>query len=282
MIKVSYTRSKLVAQANSWIGRNESDSSHEEIIDVYNGHGPLARGYKVKYTDAWCATFVSACAIKCGYTEIIPTECSCERMIALYKDRNRWVENDAYMPSAGDIVFYDWQDNGTGDNKGHSDHVGIVEKVSGNTIVVIEGNYSNAVKRRTLKVNGQYIRGYGIPKYDDDGVESNETPKPVATAPAVTTTKPSEKNATSKIKATDPAKAKNDELKGSYRTTANLNMRNGAGTTKKVMVVVPKNVTVQNWGYYTEMYGTKWLYVQVTLNGKTYTGFCSSKYLDKI
>lgn len=282
MIKVSYTRSKLVAQANSWIGRKESDGSHNEIIDVYNGYTPRARGYKVKYTDAWCATFVSACAIKCGYTEIIPTECSCERMIALYKELNRWVENDAYTPAAGDIVFYDWQDNGVGDNIGHSDHVGIVEKVSGNTIVVIEGNYSNAVKRRTLKVNGQYIRGYGIPKYDDTDAESADTTKPVDTTPVTTPAKPTDNNVSNRVKATEPAKNKQDELSGSYRTAANLNMRNGAGTTKKVMTVIPKNTIVRNYGYYTETYGIKWLYVQVLLKGVTYTGFCSSKYLDKI
>ena len=65
-----------------------------------------------------------------------------------------------------DLIFYDWDDKGTGDNKGVSDHVGIVEEVSGSTITVIEGNYNNACKRRTLKVDGRYIRGYGVPKYD--------------------------------------------------------------------------------------------------------------------
>ena len=69
------------------------------------------------------------------------------------------------MPPPGDYIFYDWQDNGVGDNTGAADHVGIVEKVAGNTITVIEGNYSNSVKRRTLAVNGRYIRGYGVPKY---------------------------------------------------------------------------------------------------------------------
>ena len=65
----------------------------------------------------------------------------------------------------GDIIFYDWDDTGSGDNKGNPDHVGIVEKVSGSTITVIEGNKNNAVGRRTIQVNGRYIRGYGVPKY---------------------------------------------------------------------------------------------------------------------
>lgn len=159
------TRSKIVAQARSWIGCKESDGSHRQIIDVYNADKPLPRGYKVSYTDAWCATFVTACAIKCGATDIIPKECSCNKMIELLKQLGCWIENDAYVPSPGDLLFYDWEDKGTGDNTGVSDHVGIVEKVSGDTITIIEGNYNNACKRRTLKVNGRYIRGYGAPKY---------------------------------------------------------------------------------------------------------------------
>lgn len=157
----------IVAQAQAWLGCKESNGSHKKIIDVYNSHKPLARGYAVKYTDAWCATFVSACAIKAGFTDIIPTECGCNQMIELFKKLGAWIEDDAYIPKAGDVIFYDWQDSGTGNNTGSSDHVGIVEKVNGSSITIIEGNKNNAVERRTLAVNGKYIRGYGIPKYDE-------------------------------------------------------------------------------------------------------------------
>ena len=162
---VSSDRDRIVAQARAWLGKKEADGSHKEIIDVYNSHKPLARGYAVKYTDAWCATFVSAVAIKCGLTDIIPTECGCGQMIALFQKLGEWIENDAYVPSPGDVIFYDWQDSGSGDNTGWPDHVGIVETVSGSTITVIEGNKSDAVGRRMLQVNGKYIRGYGVPKY---------------------------------------------------------------------------------------------------------------------
>lgn len=276
---MSYLRNKIVDQAKSWIGHKESDGSHKEIIDVYNGHTPRARGYKVQYTDAWCATFVSACAIKCGYTEIIPTECSCQQMIALYKKMGRWVENDAYVPSPADVIFYDWQDNGVGDNTGHSDHVGIVEKISGNVIVIIEGNYSNSVKRRTLKVNAKNIRGYGVPKFDESTAASSKpetNQKPAETKPAET------KSALKKVTATEPAMSKDNGVAGSYTTTANLNMRNGAGTSKRIMKVIPKNTKVRNYGFYTEVSGAKWLYVQVTLDDVVYSGFCSAKYLNKV
>ena len=168
----SNQRDQVISQARLWFGKKESDGSHKEIIDVYNSHKPLARGYAVTYTDAWCATFVSAVAIKCGLTDIIPTECGCGQMIALFQKLGEWIENDAYVPSPGDVIFYDWQDSSNGDNTGWPDHVGIVETVSGSTITVIEGNKSNAVGRRTLQVNGKYIRGYGVPKYSSGSSDS--------------------------------------------------------------------------------------------------------------
>ncbi len=163
---MSKTRESLVAQAKAWIGCKEADGSHKNIIDVYNSHRPLARGYKVKYTDAWCATFVSACAIKTGMTDIIPTECGCGEMVKLFQKLGAWDENDARIPNAGDIIFYDWQDSGKEDNTGTPDHVGIVEKVENSLITVIEGNIRDSVERRKLAVNARYIRGYGVPKYD--------------------------------------------------------------------------------------------------------------------
>ena len=163
---IKKTADLMLMQARSWLGRKESDGSHKKIIDLYNAYKPLPRNYKVKYTDPWCATFVSACGIACNYTDIIPIECSCNHMIELGKKMGIWVENENRVPNPGDILFYDWQDSGKGDNKGSSDHVGIVEKVVGKVITVIEGNYKDSVKRRTINVNGKFIRGYITPKYE--------------------------------------------------------------------------------------------------------------------
>lgn len=173
--------SKVVEQAKAWLGRNEADGTHRAIIDIYNAHKPLARGYKMTYNDAWCAATVSAIAIKLGYTDIIPTECSCTRMIELFKKLGAWTEADCYRPKAGDIIFYDWDDSGRGDNTGSPDHVGIVEKVSGGVITVIEGNYKNAVTRREIAINGKFIRGYGVPKYDTEvAAKPADNKKPAA------------------------------------------------------------------------------------------------------
>lgn len=158
-------RENVVSIAKGWLGCKESNGSHKKIIDLYNAHKPLARGYKVKYTDAWCATYGSAVAIKAGLTDIIPTECGCEEQIKLFKKIGRWRENENYTPEVGDYIYYDWQDTGAGDNKGYSDHVGIVVSVINGIMIIIEGNIKDAVGYREIKVNAKCIRGFGLPDY---------------------------------------------------------------------------------------------------------------------
>jgi hypothetical protein len=175
----------MVKQAQAWLGKKESDGSFKVIIDTYNAYRPLPVGYKVKYTDAWCATFVSAVAIKLGYTDIIPQECGCPRMINLLRGKGIWLEDESVVPQPGWLIFYDWDDGtsyATKDNTGSPEHVGLVEKVKDGYIYVIEGNYSQSVKRRTISVNGSYIRGYGVPKYDAE-VPGDATPLKITKQP---------------------------------------------------------------------------------------------------
>lgn len=80
-------------------------------------------------------------------------------------------------------------------------------------------------------------------------------------------------------KATEPARSYLKTLSGVYRATAALNIRNGAGVTKKKMVTIPKGTAVRCYGYYTSVLGVKWLCIAFTYNGVSYTGFASSKYL---
>lgn len=158
-------RKLYVNTAISYLGYKESDGSHRKIIDIYNSQKSLPRGYRVSYNDPWCATYTSAMAILCNLTSIIFTECSCDALIAKYKAAGRWVEDDSYVPEIGDKVLYDWQDDGIGDNKGTPDHIGIVVSVAGNSMEIIEGNISNSVNYRTLRINGKSIRGFCCPDY---------------------------------------------------------------------------------------------------------------------
>ncbi len=162
----SKVRQKILSVMQGWVGLRRSDNSHAVIIDTYNKQKPLPRGYKVKYTDAYCATTTSAAAVAAGYTDIVPLECSCYHIVNKAKKMGCWQENDAYVPAPADLILYDWQDTGAGDDTGAADHIGMVEKVVGTTITVIEGNVSGGkVGRRNLQINGRYIRGYITPNY---------------------------------------------------------------------------------------------------------------------
>lgn len=171
------TRQAVVSLANSWLGKKESNGSFKSIIDIYNGYkGKLPRGVKMQYSWEWCAATWSALAIKLGYTDIMPIEISCGQMIEVAKKMGCWVENDKYIASPGDAILYDWQDTGVGDNAGWPDHIGVIVEANSSAgyYVVVEGNYDNEVKKRTISINGRYLRGFITPKYDKDDVKAPE------------------------------------------------------------------------------------------------------------
>lgn len=176
-------RQKVVSTALAWLGTRENTAKHLEMLAIYNAQRPLPRGWKMKVTDFWCAAFVSTVSLQLGLRDIMPTECGCPGMVRLYQELGRWVEDDAYVPCPADVVFYDWQDTGYGDNVGQPDHVGIVTACDGQTMTIIEGNNANAVNKRVLAVNDRFIRGYGIPDFASkaDGAEPQPEPAPEPT-----------------------------------------------------------------------------------------------------
>lgn len=322
---MGYSRQKVVDLVKSWDGKNEADGSYKSIIDIYNSKEPFPRSTKMLYGWAWCACTWSALAKALGYTAIMPVEISCYYIIEQAKKMGCWQENDAYVPNPGDAVLYDWQDNGAGDNKGNPDHISTIIEVykDAGYMVVEEGNYSNSVKKRTLSINGKYIRGFIVPKYTDNTLSApstdisgksidtlaheviagkygsgdarkkalgdkyqkvqarvNEILNGSATKP-INIEQPQTQPTEKKVTATCSAQKFNKSLAGTYKTTADLYMRNDAGTNKKALVVIPKGTEVHNYGYYSMSGGTKWLYIQVKIDGVTYTGFSSSVYLKK-
>ncbi len=160
-------RMQIVTEAQNWLGAKEGSHAHTDIIDIYNSHTPLAQDYTVTLEDNWCAAYASAVAISCGMTDIIPTECGCQRQIGLWETMGQWVEDDNYMPLPGDYIYYSWDEEFSfRDCTGWSNHVGIVVGTKGPFIKVIEGNKSDSVSYRILLRGHHQIRGYGIPDYD--------------------------------------------------------------------------------------------------------------------
>lgn len=161
-------RQQVCNIVNGWVGATKGSAKHLEILSTYNNHTPLARGYKVQVNDAYCATTTSAAYIKAGIAEYTGTECGVENFVKVAQAKGIWEENDAHIPMLGDSVVYDWDDSGVGDNKGYSDHIGIVTRVNGtSSFTVTEGNMSGGkVGTRTMQVNGKFIRGFICPDFD--------------------------------------------------------------------------------------------------------------------
>ena len=158
-------RLSLINAAEDFLGCREADGSHQKIIDLYNTQEVLPMDYEVTYTDSWCATFVSAAAMKAELTDIIPTECGCQRQIGLLQNMGIWQEQDTYFPKPGDLIYYAWDDDPRGDCTGWADHVGIVVGTCWPFVKVIEGNKDDCVDYRIVSIWNNTIRGYGLPDY---------------------------------------------------------------------------------------------------------------------
>lgn len=159
-------RTEIVDAAKEWLGTTEGSDRHQQLLLIYNSHEPLARGYEVMPDDNWCAAFGSMVAINCGITDIIPTECGCERQIELWKNIGHWTERDNYLPLPGDYIYYNWNETwNPKDNTGWADHVGIVTGTAGPFIKVIEGNKDDMVTYRIILRGNYQIRGFGLPDY---------------------------------------------------------------------------------------------------------------------
>lgn len=109
----------------------------------------------------WCACFVSWCAEQCGYIEsgAVPKFASCAYAVNWFRVNGLWQDGD-YQPTAGDIIFFDWQSDDGQD--GVADHTGIVQKVSGGYVYVIEGNAANECRLKSYALTDSEILGYGV------------------------------------------------------------------------------------------------------------------------
>lgn len=158
------TREGYVKEAEEWLGIKEGTNEHVSMIELFNS---IQNKYKVNTKDAWCAIFVSLVNVLSGGSNVstsFPISINCEDMICKFKNKKRWKVNDGtFIPQYGDVVFYDWNGNGK------AQHVGIITNVTAGTsnitLTVIEGNYSNQVKNRTVKLDSKQIIGFGLPRF---------------------------------------------------------------------------------------------------------------------
>ena len=178
-------RHQVTAQAESWLGVQEGEALHREILAIYNAHRP-AGGYVMGPEDPWCAAFVSAVGAACGLGDILYPDCSCPSMLAKYQAAGRFEEADEAIPRPGDLIFYDWQDSGQGDCRGEPDHVGLILEADEKSMLIIEGNLSDRVGTRLIKADSRFIRGFGKPDYlgRSDYTVQGGLPEPAAETPS--------------------------------------------------------------------------------------------------
>lgn len=250
LAEVGYTEKNSNADIyrNDRAGNKNYTKYGKEMHDVYPS--------VMDYPAYWCDAFVDWCFYKAygvataksliGGNFDDYTVASAQ----MYKNKKAWYTSN---PKVGDQVFFK--------NSTRICHTGIVYKVTNMYIYTIEGNTSGdsgvvanggCVAKKKYKITNSSIAGYGRPKYDV--VEEVKTVK------------------------VDSAKSFNKSVAGTYRTTTDLNLRCGAGTSKAKVDVIKSGKTVNCYGYYTSVVGTKWLLVKYGDK----TGFASSKYLRKV
>ena len=105
---------------------------------------------------SWCACFASWCEDQCGYLDSgdAPRFATVTDGIDWFKARGQWLDADA-SPSAGDLIFFDWEDDG------YRDHVGIVTGVVGDKVFTVEGNSSDRCRVKRYTIGDVCIEGYG-------------------------------------------------------------------------------------------------------------------------
>lgn len=148
--------SNLTSEARKYIGMSGRPNKATEWYSSKNGSGYLRA--------AWCDMFVSYCGNNTGMSAIVGIEAYTPTHVNWFKKRGQW----GSRPRVGAIVFFNWGGRG-----GLAQHVGIVESVRPNGVIVtIEGNTSDRVQRKVR--DKKFILGYGYPAFN----ESGSKPKP--------------------------------------------------------------------------------------------------------
>ena len=147
-------------------GRAFTSGGNQAIVEVAltqlgnEGGQPYWLWYGFDGRVEWCACFVSWCADQCGYLDsgIVPKFAGCVDGANWFKGNGQWQDRN-YEPTAGTIIFFDWE------NDGETDHVGIVEKCENGVVYTVEGNSGDACRQNQYSVGSSSIYGYGIPAY---------------------------------------------------------------------------------------------------------------------
>ena len=263
------TREAYLDVFRGWLGYSEANGKFREILDIYNSHAPLARGYRIQESDEWCDCTVSAAAIKAGMVDLIGTEVGVERHVDIFKEKGIWTEDGAITPQPGDIIVFSWRKNAQ-PNDEYSSHIGVVEKVVNGTIHTIEGNSSEQVARRTYAVGDGRIRGFARPKYDAAPLLGGADAKTAL-----------EKQTFEKADDTKGASSKTPQYAAKV-TCGALNVRSGPGkefSNIKSWPILKRGNLVDVIRIEESTTGSLWAYIRI--DGRIF-GFVSCEFIERV
>ena len=121
-----------------------------------HGGAPYWSWYGFGGRVAWCACFASWCENQNGYISkgLAPKFAVVTDGIDWFKARGQWYEANE-TPKAGDLVFFDWEQDGI------RDHVGIVTGTSEDRVYTIEGNSTDMCRIKSYEIGDKVLHGYG-------------------------------------------------------------------------------------------------------------------------
>ncbi len=253
---------------------------------------------------AWCDMFVDWCFLTAfGYKKALELLCQPEKSAGAgctysynyYKNKGQV----GRTPKKGAQIFFGVP--------GDFSHTGLVYDFDNSNVYTIEGNTSGQVAYRQYSRSKSNIY-YGYPNYSGAATKpatsttaktteqiakevingkwgnGDERKKKLEAAGYNYSTvqdkinellgggskivTPTTTNTNVKV---DYARSFSKSIAKTYTTTASLNLRAGASTSKTVITVIPKGKKVTCYGYYTG----DWYYVKY----RNYTGFCSKNWL---
>ncbi len=185
---------RLIATAEAEIGYLEKKSNK----DLDSKTGNAGSNNYTKYNrdmkawaksaglnDQWCQNFVDWCFVTAfglelakkliyTFTNYTPSGSGA------FKKKGRYIKRGSGKPKRGDVIYF------YSSSKGRIGHVGIVYKVSGNTVYTIEGNTSGAstlvtngggVRKKSYSMSSSYIDGYGSVDYTQAAGMSFDAPE---------------------------------------------------------------------------------------------------------
>ena len=172
----------VIAVAETQFGYSESERNFDAVLNedrdayILKGWTRYGAWYGIPYGD-WCAMFVSFCLHYAGITDKeYPYDCATTTWVRSLEEKELFSPVSEYSPMPGDLVFFDWEQDGL------TDHVGLVYGVDekDNYLLTIEGNHSRTVGTFEYLLNDPRIMGYGILKYveEPENEETEEAEEP--------------------------------------------------------------------------------------------------------